>query len=95
MAKRLPLIDNDGEVRELTEEDFARARPAAEVLPEIVGPELAEQMLKRRGRPPKAVRKETINIRLSPEVLAYFRAQGRGWQTRIDEALKEWIARNS
>jgi hypothetical protein len=30
-----PLIDEDGEVRELTEEDFARMKPMAEVLPEI------------------------------------------------------------
>jgi hypothetical protein len=30
-----PLIDESGEVRELTEDDFARMKPIAEVLPEI------------------------------------------------------------
>lgn len=42
-----------------------------------------------RGRPPKAqgARKEKVTLRLSPEVLSYFRAQGDGWQTRIDRLL--------
>jgi hypothetical protein len=33
MASRKPLIDTDGEVRELTAEDMAKFKPAAEVLP--------------------------------------------------------------
>lgn len=45
----------------------------------------------RRGRPTSAVTKEHITIRLSPEVLAPFRASGDGWQTRIDAALKDWL----
>lgn len=71
---------------EWTEEDFARARPAGEVLP----PQIAAQLVRPRGRPPKAAvdRKEKVTLRLSPEVLAYFRAGGEGWQTRIDETLK-------
>lgn len=83
------LIDDDAP--EWTEEDFERARLAREVLPEIFGAETAERLLKRRGRPPKAATKEAVNIRLSPEVLEHFRAQGPGWQTRIDEALKAWV----
>jgi uncharacterized protein (DUF4415 family) len=48
-----------------------------------------------RGRPPKAAadRKEKVTLRLSPEVLAHFRAQGAGWQTRIDEALRKQVGR--
>ncbi|MCC8998490.1 MAG: BrnA antitoxin family protein, partial [Candidatus Contendobacter sp.] len=38
-------------------------------------------------------RKQTLTVRYSPEVVAYFKATGQGWQTRMDEALKEWIAR--
>jgi uncharacterized protein (DUF4415 family) len=43
-----------------------------------------------RGRPPKAPgeRKEAVSLRLSPSVVAHFRATGEGWQTRIDEALQ-------
>jgi uncharacterized protein (DUF4415 family) len=29
-------------------------------------------------------------LRLSPEVLDYFKKQGPGWQKKIDEALKDW-----
>ena len=37
------------------------------------------------------VSKAPINIRLSPDVVEAFRATGRGWQTRVDEALKDWL----
>jgi uncharacterized protein (DUF4415 family) len=30
-------------------------------------------------------------IRLDPDVLEAFRATGKGWQTRMNEALKEWL----
>ena len=43
----------------------------------------------RRGRPAKAAPKEAVNIRLDPDVLAYFRATGPGWQSRINEALRK------
>lgn len=39
--------------------------------------------------------KEQVAIRLSPEVLATFRATGHGWQTRINEALKDWLKNHS
>ncbi|HMG48831.1 MAG TPA: BrnA antitoxin family protein [Allosphingosinicella sp.] len=46
-----------------------------------------------RGRPPKEAgeRKEKVTLRLSPEVLSYFRAQGTGWQTRIDLLLTDHV----
>ncbi len=45
----------------------------------------------RRGRPRKARRKVLVSIRYSPEVIDHFRATGKGWQTRMDEALRQWI----
>jgi uncharacterized protein (DUF4415 family) len=81
--------DNDNP--EWTAEDFARARAAAEVLPGIFAKTVAAAMLKPRGRPRKEVTKSPVNIRLSPDVLDAFRATGRGWQTRVDEALKDWL----
>ena len=87
MAKRLPLTDADGEVRELTEEDFARAIPFS-ALPQ----ELRKKLSSLRGRgPQKEPTKARITIRLSHEVVERFRATGGGWQTRVDEALKEWL----
>ena len=46
----------------------------------------------RRGRPPSANPKVSTTIRLSQDVIDHFKAGGRGWQTRIDEALRDWIA---
>lgn len=45
-----------------------------------------------RGRPRSASSKERITIRLSPDVLEKFRAAGRGWQTKVDLALRDWLA---
>jgi uncharacterized protein (DUF4415 family) len=50
--------------------------------------------LVRRGRPPAEVRKVSTTLRLSPEVIEHFRAGGPGWQTRIDEVLKRFVARS-
>jgi uncharacterized protein (DUF4415 family) len=41
------------------------------------------------GRPTKEVTKEAVNIRLDADVVAYFRATGRGWQSRINDALRK------
>ena len=48
--------------------------------------------LVRRGRPAGTARKTQTTLRISKEVLAFFRASGRGWQTRMDEALKKYVA---
>jgi len=44
--------------------------------------------------PSKRPTKEQVAVRYSPEVLAYFRATGAGWQTRIDEVLREYVAKH-
>lgn len=49
------------------------------------------RQLRPMGRPRAAVTKERISIRLSREVVDTFRASGAGWQTRIDEVLREWV----
>ena len=85
MPKSKPLIDAEGEVRELTAADMKRFRPAKEVLPATL---LAK--LEARG-PQKAPAKERVTISLSPEVVQRFRATGDGWQARVDSALKDWL----
>ncbi len=42
--------------------------------------------------PGKKVKKVLLSVRYSPEVVEYFKATGEGWQARMDEALKEWMA---
>jgi uncharacterized protein (DUF4415 family) len=44
-----------------------------------------------RGRPPALYPKVSTTIRLDPAVVAAFKASGRGWQTRINAALREWL----
>ena len=83
MVSRLPLIDADGEVGDLSEVDPALFRPFS-ALP-------ASLQAKLRGRPKAAVTKERITIRLSPDVVQTFRATGNGWQTRLDAALRDWL----
>lgn len=39
--------------------------------------------------PQKAPTKKLVSLRLSPEVLTYFRSTGEGWQSRIDDALRK------
>jgi uncharacterized protein (DUF4415 family) len=91
MSKRTPLTDADGEVRELAADDLAKFRPAHEVLPAEVQESLG---IRRRG-PQKTPTKVATTIRLSPEVVAYFRATGEGWQSRVDGALREYVAQHS
>ena len=39
--------------------------------------------------------KEQVSVRYSPEVLAAFRATGAGWQTRMNNALQDWLRTHS
>lgn len=51
--------------------------------------------LVRRGRPPGTAQKTQTTVRISNDVLAYFRASGAGWQTRMDDALKSMSRRGA
>jgi uncharacterized protein (DUF4415 family) len=46
---------------------------------------------KRRGRPAGSGTKISTTIRFDAEVLAAFKATGDGWQTRMNDALKDWL----
>lgn len=50
------------------------------------------KVVRKPGRPKAATTKVPIAIRLSPDVVAYFKATGAGWQSRIDAALHEWMS---
>ncbi len=57
---------------------------------------MREIMTQRRaGRPAGSGNKEQVPIRFDKDVLAAFRATGRGWQTRMNDALKEWLKEHS
>jgi len=50
------------------------------------------QALRRTRGPNKNPTKEQVAIRFDRDVLSAFRSSGPGWQTRMNTALKEWLA---
>lgn len=73
---------------ELTPEELASMRPAREVLP----PEFFETIARerrRRGRPASAAPKRQVTLRIDADVIESFRAEGTGWQSRINDALRK------
>ena len=89
MVSRLPGINDEGEVEDLSNIDPGLFLPAQQVLPTSL-----QKKLGVRG-PQKEPTKERITIRLSPDVLKSFRASGSGWQSRMDSALRDWLQTHS
>lgn len=83
------VFDDDNP--EWTEEDFARALGPEHLPPEVLA-HFPKTLARVRGLQ-KAATKRAVSLRLSAEVVDHFRAAGPGWQTRIDQALKDVIAR--
>ena len=48
-----------------------------------------------RGRPKSENKKLLVSVRYSPEVVAYFKSTGEGWQSRMDRVLHQYVARHS
>lgn len=75
-------VDSD-DAPELTDDFFEAAN-------EFVGEKLV-----RRGRPKAQETKLALTVRYDVEVVAAFRATGKGWQTRMNAALKDWLKTHS
>lgn len=76
-------IDADPDNPELTAEDFAKAKPFAEVFPE-----LAASIKRARGRPRVPEPKEAVTLRLSPSTVAKYKAKGGDWRARMAKRLE-------
>jgi uncharacterized protein (DUF4415 family) len=48
-----------------------------------------------RGRPKSESKKLLLSVRYSPEVVAYFKSTGEGWQSRMDGVLREYVEKQS
>jgi uncharacterized protein (DUF4415 family) len=48
-----------------------------------------------RGRPKSENKKLLVSVRYSPEVIAYFKSTGEGWQSLMDSVLREYVSRHS
>jgi len=53
--------------------------------------DLELSMMRRPGRPLGSGTKTQVTLRLDTDVVAKFKASGSGWQTRINDALKNWV----
>ena len=78
-------IAADPDAPELDETWFASARPAIEADPEAV----------KRWRRTHGVKggrtEDSVTVRIDADIAAYFRASGPGWQTRLNETLRQII----
>lgn len=64
---------------ELTDEFFKRAD-------EFIGNRLV-----RRGRPKAETTKQSLTVRYDQDVIQAFKATGKGWQSRMNDALRDWL----
>jgi len=80
-----PAADNDDWYP--TDEEFKQFRPIAEVDPALLAA-YQSGTLTYRGRPRVANKKQLVSIRLDPDVLAAFKAKGKGWQTHMNAILR-------
>src|SRR5437868_4062005 len=71
-------IAQDPDTYELTPEEIATLRPLSEAR-------------RKAGRPRSESPKEQVSIRYDADILAAFRAGGDGWQTRMNDALRDWL----
>lgn len=78
--------DEVGDNPEWSEADFKKARPFAETFLAI-----ADALRRQRG-PQKAPTKIPVTIRLDRSVVGAFKATGTGWQTRMNQVLRDAAA---
>jgi uncharacterized protein (DUF4415 family) len=77
-----PPPDFDNDAPELTDEEIKELRPAREWFEANGIP-----MPVPRGRPKADVTKQSVTLRIDPDVVDYFKAGGPGWQTRMNDVL--------
>ncbi len=91
--KRKNKAPMEAEDRPLTKEMLQAMRPASEVVPEIVAAhargELTSNLPRLFRGPQKKPTKVQTTIRLDADVVAHFKEGGKGWQSRINTALRE------
>ncbi|MCU7836054.1 MAG: BrnA antitoxin family protein [gamma proteobacterium symbiont of Taylorina sp.] len=74
-----------------TDEEDAKIQAGIEADPDTY--EVTDfSKLKKIGRPVSDKTKDRVNIRLDKEITTYFKATGKGWQTRVNDVLAKYVA---
>lgn len=84
-AVAMPTVEEDKAINSAARSDRNAQPLTPKQLKEMV------PMRTLRGRPKSDNKKLLVSVRYSPEVVAYFKSTGAGWQSRMDEALREYI----
>ena len=90
-----PWVDPD-DAPELTDAFFERGE--WKIGKRSVSPREGAAALRKsltRGRPKAESTKLALTVRYDAEVVEAFKATGKGWQTRMNAALKDWLKNHS
>jgi uncharacterized protein (DUF4415 family) len=77
-------IANDPDAAEATDKQLLKAKPFGEALPELM-----DVIRRGRGRPSVANPRTQISLRLDGDVIEKFKSTGKGWQSRVNAALRK------
>ena len=88
-AVRMPTVEEDRAITAAAKSD-PDARP---LTPRQLSTMVPLKAL--RGRPKSENKKLLVSVRYSPEVVAYFKSTGEGWQSLMDSVLRKYVARHS
>ncbi len=86
---RMPSVEEDKAIVAAAKADPDAQPLSAKQLKEMVPIQAV------RGRPKSANKKLLVSVRYSPEVVAYFKSTGDGWQSRMDSVLLKYVAKHS
>lgn len=89
------LIDDDGEVRELTAEDLKSFKPFSELPPDLQHTlrEIQRGNVTFRPDPVSDSNSdaEQVPVNVSRSVVERFQATGTEWESKVDAALRQWL----
>jgi uncharacterized protein (DUF4415 family) len=77
-------IASDADASEATDAELALAKPFGAAFPDLM-----ESIRRGRGRPAIANPRKQISLRLDGDVIEKFKSTGKGWQSRVNEALRK------
>ena len=79
-------IAADDDAQEANDDDLAQAKPFSEVFPDLM-----ETIRRGRGRTAVANPRKQISLRLDGDVIDKFKSTGKGWQGRLNDALRKVV----